>query len=105
MSDRKNAKRSGKKKEQRQGAEPSMGLGAHGASDLPTAVLKSYNLEIRDDEGFIGDRASGRAFRAVLDEVRAQVSEMTTDPLGTKPSKELSKKQLDKILANGDSEA
>jgi predicted NBD/HSP70 family sugar kinase len=37
--------------------------------------------------------------------VRAQVSEVTEDPLGNKPSKEISKKQLDKILANGDTVA
>ncbi|HXG81532.1 MAG TPA: hypothetical protein VNJ05_07005 [Sphingomicrobium sp.] len=82
-----------------------MSLGAHGAEELPEVILKSYNLEIRDEEGFIGDRASGRAFRALLDEVRAQVSEVAKDPLGNKPSKDLSKKQLDKILANGDTVA
>src|SRR5262245_9343952 len=85
--------------------QQSMGLGAHGAAELPEVILKSYNLEIRDDEGFIGDRASGRAFRALLDEVRAQVSEVTKDPLGKKPSKDISKRELDKILANGDTVA
>ena len=85
--------------------QQAMSLGAHGAEELPEVILKSYNLEIRDEEGFIGDRASGRAFRALLDEVRAQVSEVTKDPLGNKPSKEISKKQLDKIMANGDTVA
>ena len=59
---------------------PGTGFVAHGAEELPGALLKSYNLEIKDEEGFIGDRASGRAFRAVLDEVRAQVSEVTEGP-------------------------
>ena len=90
-----------KDEEQRPGA----GFVAHGADDLPGVALKSYNLEIKDEEGFIGDRASGRAFRAVLDEVRAQVSEVTKDPLGKTPTKEISKKQLDKMLANGDTVA
>jgi hypothetical protein len=85
--------------------QQTMGLGTHGAADLPKVILKSYNLEIRDEEGFIGDRASGRAFRALLDEVRAQVSEVAKDPLGKKPSKDLSKRQLDKILANGNNVA
>jgi predicted NBD/HSP70 family sugar kinase len=85
--------------------QQTMGLGTHGAVDLPKVFLKSYNLEIRDDEGFIGDRASGRAFRALLDEVRAQVSEVMKDPLGKKPSKDISKRELDKILAVGDSVA
>lgn len=94
-------KRSKKEKPPQQ----TMGLGAHGAEELPGVILKSYNLEIRDEEGFIGDRASGRAFRALLDEVRAQVSEITKDPLGKKPSREIPKRQLDKILANGDTVA
>ena len=84
---------------------PGSGFVAHGADELPGVFLKSYNLAIKDEEGFIGDRASGRAFRAVLDEVRAQVKEVTKDPLGKKPTKDISKKQLDKILANGDSVA
>ena len=100
----KKAKRAPKKdkdKEQR----PGTGFVAHGAEELPAAFLKSYNLAIKDEEGFIGDRASGRAFRALLDEVRAQVSEVTEDPLGKKPTKEISKKQLDKMLENGHSVA
>jgi predicted NBD/HSP70 family sugar kinase len=95
----KRAPRKDKDKEQRPGG----GFVAHGADDLPSVILKSYNLEIKDEEGFIGDRASGRAFRAVLDEARAQVSEVAQDPLGKKRTKEISKKQLDKILTNGDS--
>jgi predicted NBD/HSP70 family sugar kinase len=82
-----------------------MGLGAHGAEELPGLILKSYNLQLQDEEGFVGDRASGRAFRAMLDELRAQVREVGKDPLGNRPSKELTKKQLDKILSNGDANA
>jgi hypothetical protein len=81
------------------------GLGAHGADELPSVRVLSYNLRLKDEEGFVGDKASGRAFRALLDELRAQVSEVTGDPLGKKPTKDLKKKQLDKILADGDSEA
>ena len=29
----------------------------HGAAELPMARVDSYNLELRDEEGFIGDRA------------------------------------------------
>jgi len=101
MSDRKKAKRAKTEKEPRQ----TMGLGAHGAEELPGLILKSHNLEIQDEEGFVGDRASGRAFRARLDELRAQVSEADKDPLGNKPSKELTKKQPDKILVDGDANA
>src|SRR5215475_14136752 len=101
MSERKKAKRP--EKESTETRQPT-GL-VHGAHELPEVILESYNLEIQDEEGFIGDRASGRAFRALLDELRAQVAEIAKDPLGKKPSKELSKKQLDKILSDGDAVA
>jgi predicted NBD/HSP70 family sugar kinase len=98
-------KKAKKDKDKSNEQRPGAGFVGHGADELPGVFLKSYNLEIKDEEGFIGDRASGRAFRALLDEVRAQVKEVTEDPLGKKPSKDISKKTLDKILANGDSVA
>src|SRR5262245_66395839 len=101
MSERKKAKRPEKESTE---ARQAGGL-VHGAQELPEVVLKSYKLELQDEEGFIGDRASGRAFRALLDELRAQVSEAAKDPLGKKPTKDLSKKQLDKILVDGDPNA
>jgi predicted NBD/HSP70 family sugar kinase len=75
---------------------------AHGALTLPDVTITSYNLELRDDEGFVGDRASGRAFRAILDELRAKVGEVADDPFGAVPSRDLKKKTLDKMLAEGD---
>ncbi len=75
---------------------------AHGALTLPDVTITSYNLELRDEEGFVGDRASGRAFRAILDELRAKVGEVADDPFGAIPSRELKKKTLDKVLAEGD---
>ena len=30
---------------------------AHGATRLPAVEVASYNVELKDDEGFIGDRA------------------------------------------------
>ena len=35
----------------------------HGAADLPSVIVDSYNLELRDKEGFIGDRASQARLR------------------------------------------
>ncbi len=75
---------------------------AHGALTLSDVTITSYNLELRDEEGFVGDRASGRAFRAILDELRAKVGEIADDPFGGIPSRELKKKTLDKVLAEGD---
>jgi predicted NBD/HSP70 family sugar kinase len=78
----------------------------HGAEHLSSVIVDSYNLEIRDGEGFVGDRASGRAFRALLDDLRGRLKEVDQDPLGDEPkSRDISKKKLDKILADGAPEA
>lgn len=77
----------------------------HGRLDLPGISVTSYNLEIKDEEGFVGDRASGRAFRAIMDDVRARVAEVGDDPLGEAPSTELRKRTLDEVLEKGDPEA
>ncbi|MBL8689186.1 MAG: ROK family protein [Rhodospirillaceae bacterium] len=74
----------------------------HGASELPDVTLDSYNVEIKDDEGFVGDRASGQAFRAILDEIRKEVAKGDRDPFGDVPSNQLKKKDLDKLLRTGD---
>jgi predicted NBD/HSP70 family sugar kinase len=77
----------------------------HGAVQLPSVVLDSYNVELRDKEGFIGDRASNRAFRAILDDWRERLRQVGEDPLGEDPSRDISKKKLDKLLMEGDPEA
>lgn len=78
---------------------------AHGGKVLSLVMVDAYNAELRTAEGFVGDRASKRAFQAILDEWRERVSRAGDDPLGEKPSEELSKKHLDKVLAEGDAEA
>ncbi len=83
----------------------SPGLAPHGAANLPSVVLDSYNLEVKDEEGFVGDRASNKAFRGLLEELRKPHRKNGADPLGDEPSLEISKKKLDKLLANGDLEA
>jgi hypothetical protein len=45
-------------------------LAHHGAARLSSIVVDTYNEELRDAEGFIGDRASKRAFAAILDDWR-----------------------------------
>jgi predicted NBD/HSP70 family sugar kinase len=77
----------------------------HGSRELGSVVVETYNAELRDDEGFIGDRASNRAFRAIVDEWRERLRQVGEDPLGDVPTAELSKKKLDKVLAEGDPEA
>ena len=78
---------------------------AHGAEQLSRVVVDAYNADMRTAEGFVGDRASKRAFQAILDDWRERVRKAGEDPFGDTPSEDLSKKQLDKVLADGDPEA
>jgi predicted NBD/HSP70 family sugar kinase len=80
-------------------------IAEHGASQLPAVELDSYNIELKDDEGFIGDRASKSAFRDIIDHWRKSVRKTGDDPFGKEPSDEISKKTLDDLLAKGDAEA
>jgi ROK family protein len=80
-------------------------VAAHGALRLPSVDVDSYNVELKDDEGFIGDRASKGAFRNIIENWRAELRKVGVDPLGEDASEELSKKKLDDILARGDTEA
>jgi hypothetical protein len=80
-------------------------VAAHGAIHLPSVTLESYNVELKDDEGFIGDHASKGAFRHIIENWRACLRQNGTDPIGPDASRELTKKQLDDLLAHGDPEA
>jgi predicted NBD/HSP70 family sugar kinase len=84
---------------------PPPALLAHGAEQLSLVTVETYNAELRTSDGFIGDRASKRAFQAILDDWRDRMRKSGEDPLGDAPSEELSKKQLDKLLVEGDAEA
>ena len=84
---------------------PSSPLLAHGAEELSRVRVDSYNVELRSADGFVGDRASKRAFQAILDDWREQIAKLGDDPLGEVPSEEISKKQLDKLLIEGEAEA
>lgn len=77
----------------------------HGCSELAHVTVDAYNAELRTPDGFLGDRASNRAFRGILEEQRDQLVQMGFDPLGDTSSDELGKKALDKILLQGDPEA
>jgi len=86
-----------------QTASPS--IASHGASRLPSVEVESYNVELKDDEGFLGDRASKGAFRAIIENWRKPLREIDQDPFGDEPSSKISKKRLDTLLAGGDPEA
>jgi hypothetical protein len=80
-------------------------LPTHGASVLPSVIVESYNLELEDEDGFVGDRASKGAFWEILDRLRKPLQERGEDPLGDKPSEEVGKRKLAQVLASGDPEA
>jgi hypothetical protein len=80
-------------------------LPVHGGKRLPAVDVDSYNLETKDDEGFLGDRVNKGAFREILDNWRKPLRKKGEDPFGKEPSEDISKKTLDGVLATGDPEA
>ncbi|MGY4347554.1 putative NBD/HSP70 family sugar kinase [Bradyrhizobium sp. GM7.3] len=81
------------------------GIAHHGAERLPSVDIDSFNIEMKDEDGFIGDRASKGAFREILERWRKPLRKSGEDPFGKEPSDEISKKTLDAILVGDDTEA
>lgn len=78
----------------------------HGLRGLSRVTVDTYNEELRDEEGFVGDRASGRAFSAILDDWRERVTAtLDEDPFGDTPTGAISKATLDKLLTGNDTVA
>ena len=77
----------------------------HGADDLPSVFVDEYNNELRDRDGFIGDKASKSAFQAKLTDWRKRIRKGGDDPLGKKPTKDFSKMEIDALLKGDDKEA
>jgi predicted NBD/HSP70 family sugar kinase len=78
------------------------GIGRHGATRLPSVNLDSFNIELKDDEGFLGDRASKGAFRKILDTLRKPLKKNGEDPLGSKAADAIPKTTLDEALVGSD---
>lgn len=74
--------------------------GPHGAAELPSVSVTSYNLEIRDEDGFIGDKASRGAFVEHLDALRSHLRGQGGDPLKGETA-DVSKRELDSLLKDG----
>ncbi|QPF95057.1 ROK family protein [Bradyrhizobium commune] len=81
------------------------GIAHHGAARLPSVDVDSFNIEIKDEDGFLGDRASKGAFRKIFDRWRKPLHKSGKDPFGDEPSEKISKKVLDDILVGDDTEA
>jgi hypothetical protein len=78
------------------------GIARHGATRLPSVEVDSFNIELKDDEGFLGDRASKGAFRKILDSLRKPLRKNGDDPLGKKSTGEIAKSELDEALVGDD---
>ena len=78
------------------------GIARHGAARLPSVEVDSFNVELKDDDGFIGDRASKGAFRKILDDLRKPLKKNGEDPLGEKSAAKITKSELDEALSGDD---
>jgi predicted NBD/HSP70 family sugar kinase len=78
------------------------GIGRHGATRLPSVDVDSFNIELKDDDGFLGDRASKGAFQRILDGLRKPLQKNGGDPLGKKATVEIGKATLDEALLGDD---
>ena len=78
------------------------GIGRHGATRLPSVDVDSFNIELKDDDGYLGDRASKGAFRKILDALREPLKKNGDDPLGDKSTESISKSTLDEALLGDD---
>jgi hypothetical protein len=81
------------------------GIAAHGATRLPSVEVDSFNLELKDEGGFLGDRATKGAFRKIFDHWRKPLRQTGKDPFGELPSERISKSVLDDMLIGDDTEA
>ncbi|MFA5955613.1 ROK family protein [Hyphomicrobium sp.] len=77
----------------------------HGAAVLPSVTVDSYNLEVRDGDGFIGDKASKGAFWEIVEKWRQPLKKTGEDPFGDKSTDNLKKQDLLDELQTGDPEA
>ncbi len=78
--------------------DPLPAADVHGLRELPGVHVEGYSLQLRDKDGFVGDQASQTAFRELLERWRKRRRKNGTDPLGVLHSRDLSKKELDRVL-------
>lgn len=81
------------------------GIAAHGASRLPSVEIDSFNIELKDEDGFVGDRASKGTFRNILKKWRKLQRKSGEDPFGKQLSENIGKKVLDAIMVGNDTPA
>jgi hypothetical protein len=77
-------------------------LPAHGAAILPSVTVDSYNVEIEDNDGFVGDGANKSVFWDLVDKWRKLSAKAGADSLGKKTTRKIGRQGLAEILAAGD---
>ena len=74
---------------------------AHGTRELRGIHVDDYNVELRDNGAFVGDRANKKSFQTILERWRQGLG--NADPLNVPTNKLYSdKQQLENILMRGD---
>jgi hypothetical protein len=73
--------------------------GRHGAERIADLRVDSYNLALREGDGFLGDRVRSRAFALILDRLREERRRAGSDPLGEVDSAD--RAALDRLLDGG----
>ena len=76
----------------------------HGALCLPAVELDSYNLELKDDEGFLGDRASKGAFGYPGELAQGHAQERPR-PVRRRTERRHQQEKAGLIITDGDPEA
>jgi hypothetical protein len=79
-----------------------VGIGNHGAGRLPSVEIDTYNIELKDENGFLGDRASKGAFQKILDGWRKRLAKNGDDPFGKAATEDIKKSELDAVLTGDD---
>jgi predicted NBD/HSP70 family sugar kinase len=87
------------------GAKRSFRLPRHGALDLPTVRIDSYNLDIKYQNERLAAATNKGALKMALERWRKAASRSGSDPFGKRASTEITKKELDEALASEDDEA
>ncbi len=75
-------------------------IAGHGAVRLPSVEVDGYNAQLRDDDGFVGDRARRAAFFEGFDKWRSIAASAGKD-LFSEPTTDISKRSLDKMFLEG----
>jgi hypothetical protein len=78
----------------------------HGSEELPSVLVDSYNIEIKNEDGaFLGDRASRAAFAESIEKWREPLQQLGDDPFGERDTDGLGKKELEAILVGDNPDA